>query len=160
MFQSISGKFNGLGGSIAEISINSEVYKIQSKLINSTANFARKYSTFISLLASFAASLIILPKTTNYINIISLFLMCTGAIISSTISPIYFKFIAIKKMHYNTLIQVGTTLSLIFSLYFSYILENKFNFLSIFLLTCISTFIGHITCYLIFEKSKNLIFKN
>ena len=160
LYQSISGKFNGLGGSIAEITLNNNIYKVQSSLVIFAANFARKYSTFIAFFASVIASFIILPKSTNFIQYISLFVMCTGAIISSTIAPIYFKFIAKKKMFYNTIIQIGTTSSLLILIYFSYLINNKYAFTSIFILTCLSMFFSHIICYVLFEKSKKLLYKS
>ena len=65
---------------------------------------------------------------TNFDQYLSLFVMCTGAIISSTASPFYFDFIAEKKMFLNTFIQGFTTLSLsIFILFIDNVTKSLFR---------------------------------
>lgn len=152
LFQSISGKFNGIGSSIGEISINNSIKNIQSKIINKASTFAKKYSTFIAFFTSVLAALVILPKTTNFYQYLALFIMCTGAITSSTVAPIYFEFIEDKKMFLNTIIQGFTTLSLSISILFAYIISNLFSFVPIFLLICISVFLSDIFHYLTYDK--------
>ena len=78
--------------------------------------------------------------------------MCTGAIISSTVAPIYFEFIEGKKMFLNTIIQGFTTLSLSIFILFSYLIGNLFSFVPIFLLICISVFLSDIFHYLTYDK--------
>ena len=152
LFQSIAGKFNGIGSSIGEISINNSIKNVQSKIINRASAFAKKYSTFIAFFASVIAALVILPKTTNFYQYFALYIMCTGAIISSTVAPIYFEFISRKKMFLNTIIQGFTTLGLFIFVIFSYMLSNVFSFIPIFLLICISVFLSDIIHYFSYDK--------
>ena len=155
LFQSIAGKFNGIGSSIGEISINNSIKNLQSKIISRASYFAKRYSTFIALFTSVIAALVILPKTTNFYQYSALFIMCTGAIISSTVAPIYFEFIAQKKMFLNTFIQGFSTFCLSIFVVFSYIIINIFNFIPIFLLICMSVFLSDIIHYLSYDKMKN-----
>ena len=152
LFQSISGKFNGIGSAIGEISINNSIKNIQNKIISRASAFAKRYSTFIAFFTSVLAASIILPKTTNFYQYLALFIMCTGAIISSTVAPIYFEFIEGKKMFLNTIIQGFTTLSLSIFILFSYLIGNLFSFVPIFLLICISVFLSDIFHYLTYDK--------
>ena len=155
LFQSISGKFNGIGNSIGEISINNSIKNIQSQIISKASAFAKRYSTFIALFTSVLAALVILPETTNFYQYLALFIMCTGAIISSTVAPIYFDFIEKKKMFLNTIIQGFSTFGLSIFVICSYIIINIFNFIPIFLLICMSVFLSDIIHYLSYDKMKN-----
>lgn len=155
LFQSISGKFNGIGSSIGEISINNSIKNLQSKIISRASYFAKRYSTFIALFTSVIAALVILPKTTNFYQYSALFIMCTGAIISSTVAPIYFEFISQKKMFLNTIVQGFSTFCLSIFVVCSYIIINIFNFIPIFLLICMSVFLSDIIHYLSYDKMKN-----
>ena len=157
LFQSIAGKFNGIGSSIGEISINNSIKKIQSRIISRASSFAKKYSILIALFTSVLAALVILPKTTNFYQYFALYIMCTGAIISSTVAPIYFEFIEAKKMFLNTLIQGFTTFGLSFFILCSFMINNIFSFVNIFLLICISVFLSDIIHYFAYDKMrKNL----
>ena len=154
LFQSISGKFNGIGNSIGEISINNSIKNIQIQIISKASTFAKRYSTFIALFTSVLAALVILPETTNFYQYLALFIMCTGAIISSTVAPIYFDFIEKKKMFLNTIIQGFTTFSFSIFILCSYLISNLFRNMPIFLLICISVFLSDILHYLAYDKMK------
>ena len=81
--------------------------------------------------------------------------MCTGAIISSTVAPIYFEFIAQKKMFLNTIIQGFSTFCLSMFILGSYITINILNFVPIFLLVCMGVFFSDIMHYLAYDKMKS-----
>ena len=159
LFQSISGKFNGIGSAIGEISINNSIKNIQNKIISRASAFAKRYSTFIAFFTSVLAASIILPKTTNFYQYLALFIMSTGAIISSTVAPIYFEFIAQKKMFLNTIIQGFSTFCLSMFILGSYITINILDFIPIFLLVCMSVFLTDIMHYLAYDKMKSYKWK-
>ena len=95
------------------------LHAFQNYLKPLLSSFSKRYSTFIAFFTSVLAALVILPKTTNFYQYLALFIMCTGAIISSTVAPIYFEFIAQKKMFLNTIIQGFSTFCLSISSSFS-----------------------------------------
>jgi hypothetical protein len=122
IFQSLAFKVNGFASAINEVHLNksSRQQSLSTKnLLEGAISLSRTCMVyvmkkriilfFLVALVSMIASLVLIPKPFQAINVISLFILISGSVLSASRSRFYYQFILARLHSKNTLIQWAVT---------------------------------------------------